>query len=82
MNNMKDDPNSTHIYYYYQTVDTKEIKQVPLMTDSDLIGIFGGTLGLFLGFSFFGCISSVWDYISVITAKLSESGTGSDVEQQ
>ena len=57
----------------YQTVDTKIVKQIPLMTSNDLIGIIGGTLGLFLGFSFFGCISVMLDYVGLLVTKVTKS---------
>ena len=58
---------------FYQTVDTKIVKQIPLMTSNDLIGIIGGTLGLFLGFSFFGCISVMLDYVGLLATKVTKS---------
>ena len=57
----------------YQTVDTKIVKQIPLMTSNDLIGIIGGTLGLFLGFSFFGCISVMLDYLGLLVTRVTKS---------
>ena len=43
------------------------------MTSNDLIGIIGGTLGLFLGFSFFGCISVMLDYVGLLVTKVTKS---------
>ena len=43
------------------------------MTSNDLIGIIGGTLGLFLGFSFFGCISAILDYAGLLVTKVTKS---------
>ena len=43
------------------------------MTSNDLVGIIGGTLGLFLGFSFFGCISVMLDYVSLLVTKVTKS---------
>ena len=43
------------------------------MTSNDLIGMIGGTLGLFLGFSFFGCISVMLDYVGLLVTKVTKS---------
>ena len=71
---------STITYYYYETPQDQASfkihpgrirtfdKQLLVYDANDMIGSIGGSLGLFLGFSFFGIISTFID-------KLLELGT-------
>ena len=57
--------------YKYESPEVMEIhEQFIIMEFVDLIGVVGGTLGLFVGFSFLGFAFQILDYFIVMTKKL------------
>ena len=57
--------------YKYDSPEVMEIQQqFIIMEFVDLIGVVGGTLGLFVGFSFLGFAFQILDYLIVIVKKL------------
>ena len=68
-------PNSSsrNIYFFYNSMDTVIVKEIPVMSANDMIGSLGGSLGLFLGFSFCGTLLVSLDWILKMVAKLKKS---------
>ena len=61
---------SRQIYCFYEDMATVIVKEIPVMSTNDMIGALGGSLGLFLGFSFCGTIFDAIDLISIINSKV------------
>ena len=75
---------STITYYYYETPQDQASfkihpgrirtfdKQLLVYDANDMIGSIGGSLGLFLGFSFFGIISTFIDKFLELGTKIQQ----------
>ncbi len=55
------------IFFYYIDTSVVVSKEVQLMTFNGFVSAFGGSLGLFLGFS---CLSTLQDFVNLIKTKL------------
>ena len=64
------EPGSRQIYFYYGTTDTVVMKQIPVISGNDMIGALGGSLGLFLGFSFCGTVFDTLNLVCMMLKKI------------
>ena len=69
-------PDKTNYFFMYSfkqpesVTYIEEYYTVPIM---DLVGLAGGTLGIFIGFSFYGSFAWVLDLVSSVTLKVMET---------
>ena len=56
--------NSTIFSFYYSKMDVKVSSIIDLIDLPTFIGSVGGNLGLFVGFSFLGCIFFICDFMA------------------
>ena len=56
-------------YMYYTTADETEFNTDEMIDLATFIGSVGGTLGLYLGFSFLGMLFPLYDYIEAAYAR-------------
>ena len=54
----------------YVTTDILEEEEVLVYPVDSLISEFGGALGLFLGFSFFGFLTTIGEYLEKFFSKI------------
>ena len=60
---MKISPYEIFLTYVFPTNEIQVFKEYLMFGINDLIGTIGGHSGLFIGFSFYGFISTILDYI-------------------
>ena len=61
-----DDRNYFKLIYYFGNPEyTKVYKEYVIMTEMNLIGNVGGTLGMFIGFSFSGVIALIISFFKI-----------------
>ena len=58
-----EDPNKIEIFYLFPTNRVQIFEEYLMFEFNDLIGTIGGHSGLFIGFSFYGFISEMIQYI-------------------
>ena len=55
--------NTTSVYFYFESFDVLYKDEMLVIDDGQLIGAIGGSLGLFMGFSFYSYIAAALDAI-------------------
>ena len=66
---MANESDFTGIKLYYSTMDVKVSTTVNLIDVPTFVGSIGGNLGLFLGFSFLGCMQDVFDTLKKLLSS-------------
>ena len=54
---------------YYPSSDVATLTEEKLIDFSNFVSAVGGNLGLFLGFSFLGLLSSLYEYIETLLSS-------------
>ena len=54
---------------YYASSDVATLTEEKLIDFSNFVSAVGGNLGLFLGFSFLGLLSSLYEYIEILLSS-------------
>ena len=58
-----------YITMYYSSSDVATLTEEKLIDFSNFVSAVGGNLGLFLGFSFLGLLSSLYEYIETLLSS-------------
>ena len=59
-------PRDTVIFFWFASNETQIHQEYQIFDTNGLIGSIGGSLGLFIGFSFHGALKSILDFIKNI----------------
>ena len=65
-----EDNDTRSIVLYYSTTEVKVTHQELLINFSTFVSAVGGNLGLFIGFSFLGVFSSLFDLIKLVCNRV------------
>ena len=61
------------IIFYYYTTEIEVITVDLLINFSNFLSAIGGNLGMFIGFSFFGCFAAAYDAINRISKQVNSN---------